>query len=48
MINVIIWNEYYHEREDKHVSELYPKGIHGCIKDFLESDKNFCSELKQN
>ena len=41
MINLIIWNEYYHEREDKHVGKLYPKGIHGCIKDFLEPDKNF-------
>ena len=40
MINITIWNEYVHEQENEHVGKLYPKGIHGCIKEFLESDKN--------
>ena len=40
MINLTIWNEYVHEQENEHVGKLYPKGIHGCIKEFLESDKN--------
>ena len=40
MINLTIWNEFVHEQEDEHVGKLYPKGIHGCIKEFLEFDKN--------
>jgi len=40
MINLTIWNEYIHEQEDDHVRKLYPKGIHGCIKEFLEVDKD--------
>jgi trehalose utilization protein len=40
MINLTIWNEFVHEQEDDHVGKLYPKGIHGCIKEFLEVDKN--------
>jgi len=38
MIRVIIWNEYVHEIEDKHVAKIYPEGIHGCIKNFLKDD----------
>jgi trehalose utilization protein len=40
MINLTIWNEFVHEQEDDHVGKLYPKGIHGCIKEFLEVDKD--------
>ena len=40
MINLTIWNEFVHEQEDDHVRKLYPKGIHGCIKEFLEVDKD--------
>ena len=36
MINVTIWNEYIHEQNDKIVKEIYPKGIHNCIKEYLE------------
>jgi len=35
MINVTVWNEFIHEREDDAVKEVYPNGIHMCIKDFL-------------
>ncbi len=35
MIHVTIWNEYRHERHDEAVAKLYPKGIHGCVADFL-------------
>ena len=38
MIRVTVWNEYYHEVDDDHVRELYPKGIHGCIADFLGTE----------
>lgn len=35
-IKVTIWNEY---REDRN-SELYPRGLHGFIKDFLDKHEN--------
>ena len=38
MVNVVIWNEFVHEQEDEHVKSIYPKGIHGCIKEFLSED----------
>ncbi len=37
-INVTVWNEYYHEVTFKEIAEIYPKGIHGCIADFLTTD----------
>lgn len=38
MIRVTIWNEYLHEKQEP-VSHIYPNGIHGCIKEFLETDE---------
>ena len=38
MIRVTIWNEYLHEKEEP-VRHIYPKGIHGCIKEFLQTDE---------
>lgn len=35
-MNVTVWNEYRHEKENKVVSDIYPKGIHRAIADFLE------------
>ena len=35
MIRVTIYNEYKHEREIPSIGKVYPKGIHGCIADFL-------------
>ena len=40
MTNVIIWNENIHEVENEEVKKIYPKGIHGCIKDFLSTDSS--------
>lgn len=37
-LNVTIWNEFRHERQEQTVKDIYPDGIHGCIKQFL--DKN--------
>lgn len=42
MINVLIWNEYRHERCQKEVGEIYPDGIHGCIGKFLSE----CEDIK--
>lgn len=38
MIQVTVWNEYRHELTDKAVQEVYPDGIHGQLKAFLEED----------
>ena len=35
MIRVLVWNEFYHEKTDERVRELYPNGIHGAIAEFL-------------
>ena len=38
MINVLVWNEFEHERIDDAVKKIYPNGIHGAIAEFLQSD----------
>lgn len=40
MINVTIYNEFFHEQIYEGIKQVYPNGIHRCIKDFLEQDKN--------
>lgn len=40
MIRVTVWNEYVHEREYEGIAKVYPKGIHGCIADFLGVEDN--------
>ena len=35
-IRVTVWNEYRHEKSEDFIREIYPKGIHGCVKDFLD------------
>ena len=37
-INVAIYNEYYHEREDAKIGAVYPKGMHQAIADALSED----------
>lgn len=39
-INVLVWNEFVHEREHEAVRAVYPEGIHRVIADFLKTDKN--------
>ncbi|MDR3121270.1 MAG: ThuA domain-containing protein [Clostridiales bacterium] len=34
-ISVTVWNEYLHEVKYPEIAAVYPKGIHGCIADFL-------------
>ncbi len=41
-IRVTIWNEYRHEKEEERIREIYPEGIHGCIKNFLSE----CDDLE--
>ena len=40
-INVTVWNEFRHEKTAEKPKELYPEGIHGMIKSFIE-----CEEVK--
>lgn len=35
MIRVTVWNEYVHEKTDEKIAEVYPRGIHNAIADFL-------------
>ncbi len=35
MINVTVWNEYYHETVNEEVQAIFPRGIHGCIAEIL-------------
>lgn len=37
-MRVTIWNENIHEQRQPEVRAIYPDGIHGCIRRFLEQD----------
>ncbi|WP_066192039.1 MULTISPECIES: ThuA domain-containing protein [Gracilibacillus] len=37
-MKVLVWNEYRHEQNNEEVANIYPEGIHGAIKAFLETD----------
>lgn len=34
-MNVLVWNEFKHEKKDEAVKALYPEGIHKYIADFI-------------
>lgn len=38
MIKVTVWNENRHEQKNPLVREIYPKGIHGAIAEFLKKE----------
>lgn len=40
MIRVTVWNEYIHEKEYEEIHRVYPDGIHGCIREFLENEED--------
>lgn len=42
MINVLVWNEFYHEKTEDRVKEIYPEGIHATISAFLSEESDFC------
>lgn len=37
-MNVVVWNEYRHEKENPDVKEVYPGGIHETLAAFLRED----------
>ena len=38
-MKVVIYNEFIHEQSEEHIRKIYPGGIHGAIKDSIESDE---------
>jgi trehalose utilization protein len=38
MLRVTVWNENRHEQKSSAVREIYPKGIHGTIAEFLQAE----------
>ena len=34
-IRVTVWNEYRHEKQHKHIADVYPNGIHEAIAEYL-------------
>jgi trehalose utilization protein len=38
-IKVVVWNEFRHELEDEKVKQIYPKGIHQVIADYLKKEQ---------
>jgi trehalose utilization protein len=38
---ITVWNEFRHEKIDSDVSSLYPEGLHGAIKNFLDEEQDF-------
>lgn len=41
MIRVTIWNEYYHEKSEAAIAEVYPQGIHEALASFLSEEEDF-------
>ena len=41
MIRVLVWNEFKHEQEKENIAAVYPNGIHGAIKSFLDTEEDF-------
>ncbi|MFS0750744.1 ThuA domain-containing protein [Oceanobacillus sp. 1P07AA] len=37
-MNVVVWNEYRHEKQNETVANIYPEGIHGTIANFLKTE----------
>ena len=35
MIRETVWNEFFHEKKEQRIADIYPNGIHGAIADFL-------------
>ncbi len=40
-LNVTIWNEFYHEKNDETVRAIYPEGVHGAIRKGLADHSDF-------
>lgn len=45
MIRVLVWNEYRHEKLQPPVAEIYPRGIHAAIGEYLQKCGDISVEL---
>ena len=41
MIRVTMYNEFYHEKTKENVKAIYPNGMHGAIKEYLDAEGSF-------
>ena len=39
-LRVTVWNEFVHEKELPEIRAVYPEGIHGCLRRFLEKEQD--------
>jgi len=39
-INVVVWNEFRHERTKEKIKAIYPEGLHAVIKSFLDVNED--------
>ena len=39
-INVVVWNEFRHEKTKENVKAIYPDGLHATIKSFLDVNED--------
>lgn len=39
-IKVTVWNEYLDDQQRKDIADVYPKGLHNTIADFLNRDSD--------
>ena len=39
-LQVTVWNEFRHEKTNEKIAEIYPKGMHGAIADYLNTQGN--------
>jgi len=40
-INITVWNEYYHDRDEEAVKAIYPDGLHGALAGYLRDTGKF-------
>lgn len=45
MIRVLVWNEFRHERQQPAVAEIYPRGMHAAIGDYLAQSPDISVRL---
>ena len=42
-VRVVVWGENVHEQEQQEVRDLYPRGMHGAIKEGIEENLGPCA-----
>ena len=42
-IRVTVWNEGRHEKKSEAIAKIYPRGIHGAIAEYLNSQSDIAA-----